>query len=202
MATDRIKLGGLWLNRSKDGREYLTGKLSPTVKILIFKNDFKTTDNQPSHVMYLAPVEQEETQRQNPPAPNGFFGATDAAAAAGDAAGDFEGAGEADGISDGISDGDDFFPEDEAPPLPVPGSRSSRSGPAPGVASTGSAGNTVSHRPTGGASSVPPDPGSRRPANGTPPSSSTPPRTGAVQAARQAARDDSDMSDLGDPFAE
>lgn len=57
---DRIKLGGLWINKTKDGREYLSGRLSPTVKILIFKNDFRSAENQPSHVMYLAPVETEE----------------------------------------------------------------------------------------------------------------------------------------------
>jgi hypothetical protein len=73
---ERIKLGGLWLNRTRDGREYLSGKLSPTVKILIFPNDFKSGENQPSHVMYLAPIEQEEGQRQNPPdqgAQSSFF---------------------------------------------------------------------------------------------------------------------------------
>jgi len=57
---ERIKLGGLWLNKTRDGREYLTGKLSPSVKILIFKNNFRSADNQPSHIMYLAPVETEE----------------------------------------------------------------------------------------------------------------------------------------------
>ena len=55
---ERIKLGGLWQNKSKDGVDYLTGKLSPTVKILIFKNNYKQAgDNQPTHVMYLAPID-------------------------------------------------------------------------------------------------------------------------------------------------
>lgn len=59
----RIPLGGLWLKRGKDGREYLSGNLSPSVKILVFKNTFKTGEKQPSHVMYLAPGDQEEPQQ-------------------------------------------------------------------------------------------------------------------------------------------
>ena len=62
LPSGRIKLGGLWQRRTRDGREYLTGKLSPTVKILIFKNDFRTSDTQPSHVMYLAPAEPAEAE--------------------------------------------------------------------------------------------------------------------------------------------
>jgi len=71
---ERIKLGGLWLNKTRDGREYLSGRLSPTVKILIFKNDFKTTDNQPSHVMYLAPIEQQPDEAARGGGGDSFFG--------------------------------------------------------------------------------------------------------------------------------
>jgi hypothetical protein len=71
---ERIKLGGLWLNKTRDGREYLSGRLSPTVKILIFKNDFKTTDNQPTHVMYLAPIEQQPDEAARGGGGDSFFG--------------------------------------------------------------------------------------------------------------------------------
>ncbi len=56
-----IALGGLWKNKSKAGRNYLSGKLSPTVKIMIFANGFKETENQPDYQMYLAPVEKAHT---------------------------------------------------------------------------------------------------------------------------------------------
>lgn len=57
---ERIKLTGLWLNRSKEGQEYLTGRFSASVKILIFKNKYKQAgDNQPTHQMYLVPVDPE-----------------------------------------------------------------------------------------------------------------------------------------------
>ncbi|WP_394794911.1 hypothetical protein [Armatimonas sp.] len=63
MANDMIKLGGLWTNKDKNGDTYLTGKLSPGVKILIFKNQYRESENHPTHIMYLTPV---ETQSQVP----------------------------------------------------------------------------------------------------------------------------------------
>lgn len=56
--SDLIKLGGLWVNRDKNGNNYLAGRLSPSVRILIFKNDYRTEEKQPAYVMYLAPVDQ------------------------------------------------------------------------------------------------------------------------------------------------
>ncbi len=55
---DLIKLGGLWKNKGKSGVDFLSGKLSPSVSILIFVNKYKQPgDNQPTHIMYLSPVE-------------------------------------------------------------------------------------------------------------------------------------------------
>ena len=182
MAADRIKLGGLWLNKSKDGREYLTGKLSPTVKILIFKNDFKTTDNQPSHVMYLAPVETDETQRQNTPAPDSFFGD----------------AGEADG-SVGMENGGDFTEDDYLP---------AEEAPAPAAAVRPTPQRPVAPRPTGNARETAPVSAPPRPTNGN---RLVPPTAATGQAARRpnnpppsrnaTPRDDHE-DDLSDPFAE
>lgn len=58
---DMIKIGGLWTNKDRNGDTFLTGKLSPVVKILIFKNQYRESENHPTHIMYLAPV---ETQSQ------------------------------------------------------------------------------------------------------------------------------------------
>jgi hypothetical protein len=72
---ERIKLGGLWLNKTRDGKEYLSGNLNGNVKILIFKNDYRTAENQPTHVMYLAPIEKEaEGPRPGAAPADGFFG--------------------------------------------------------------------------------------------------------------------------------
>jgi len=59
MASDLIKAGGLWTNKDKNGKTYLTGKLSPTVRILIFANEFRESENQPTHILYFSQVEQQ-----------------------------------------------------------------------------------------------------------------------------------------------
>lgn len=59
MAGDMIKLGGLWANKDKNGKTFLTGKLSPTVKIVIFQNQYRESENHPTHILYLAPVESQ-----------------------------------------------------------------------------------------------------------------------------------------------
>lgn len=65
MASDMIKLGGLWSGKDKDGNTFLSGKFSPQVKILIFKNKYRESENHPTHIMYLAQVEtQGQGQRQ------------------------------------------------------------------------------------------------------------------------------------------
>lgn len=59
MANDMLKLGGLWTNKDKDGNTFLTGKLNPGVRILIFKNKYREAENHPTHIMYLSQVEQQ-----------------------------------------------------------------------------------------------------------------------------------------------
>ncbi len=89
---DRIKLGGLWQNKSKDGTDYLSGKLSPTVKILIFKNNYKQAgDNQPTHIMYLAPLDPDPNAQRGAEQADSFFGGGDLNAASDDNGGGGEG---------------------------------------------------------------------------------------------------------------
>lgn len=186
MATDRIKLGGLWLNKSKDGREYLTGKLSPTVKILIFKNDFKTSDNQPSHVMYLAPVEQDETQRPaSTPAPASFFGAEDEKTMSAAANTGMEMGMEVAFAGGGVAD-DDFFPEEDA----APPSRPTR----PGGVSPAKANSRPAPPPQTQAP--------RRPASGSssPPAPSRPQNRPPQPAPAQEESIPSEGDDFSDPF--
>ena len=73
MASDLIKLGGLWTNKDKNGKTYLTGKLSPSVRILIFKNEFRESENQPTHILYLSQVEQQPGEENKPEEQDDFF---------------------------------------------------------------------------------------------------------------------------------
>ncbi len=74
MAGDMIKLGGLWAGKDRDGGTFLSGKLSPGVKILIFKNKYRESENHPTHIMYLSQVEQPgQGQGRESDQPDEFF---------------------------------------------------------------------------------------------------------------------------------
>jgi hypothetical protein len=56
-----IKLTGLWLNKTKAGKSYMSGTLGGA-KVMIFKNDFKKDgDNQPDYNVFVAAKEQTST---------------------------------------------------------------------------------------------------------------------------------------------
>lgn len=49
-----IQISGLWLNETKDGKKYMSGYMGEA-KILIFRNEYKESENQPDYRMYIAP---------------------------------------------------------------------------------------------------------------------------------------------------
>jgi len=55
------KLSGLWLNETKNGQKYFSGK-NDGFKYTIFKNGFKETDNQPDYILYREPLEQPKSE--------------------------------------------------------------------------------------------------------------------------------------------
>ena len=52
------KLSGLWINKTKAGETYFSGK-NDGFKYVIFKNGFKERENQPDYVLYREPVESQ-----------------------------------------------------------------------------------------------------------------------------------------------
>ena len=52
------KLSGLWLNETKNGQKYFSGK-NDGFKYTIFKNGFKEKDSQPDYILYREPIEQQ-----------------------------------------------------------------------------------------------------------------------------------------------
>jgi hypothetical protein len=61
MDNNLIRIGGLWINESKDNTKYISGSWGPTLKVLIFKNKNKRPDSKdPDYTMFLAPVESKE----------------------------------------------------------------------------------------------------------------------------------------------
>ena len=55
---NQIKLSGLWLNETKNGQKYFSGK-NDGFKYTIFKNGFKEKDSQPDYILYREPVEEQ-----------------------------------------------------------------------------------------------------------------------------------------------
>lgn len=54
-----IELTGLWKNTSKDGKTYLSGKLS-FAKVVILPNDFKKNSNDPDFYLCIAEGKKRE----------------------------------------------------------------------------------------------------------------------------------------------
>ena len=52
------KLSGLWLNETKNGQKYFSGK-NDGFKYTIFKNGFKEKDSQPDYILYREPLEEQ-----------------------------------------------------------------------------------------------------------------------------------------------
>lgn len=70
MMNDLIKITGLWLNRTKDGRDYFSGRFGDA-RILIFENRERASDKMPTHTLFIAPsmakVQQDQGSRQESP---------------------------------------------------------------------------------------------------------------------------------------
>ena len=63
------KLSGLWLNETKNGQKYFSGK-NDGFKNTIFKNGFKEKDNQPDYILYREPVEEQNAPNPSLPDPD------------------------------------------------------------------------------------------------------------------------------------
>jgi hypothetical protein len=59
MKNEMIKLTGLWREKDKDGRSYLTGSLNQISKLLILPNTYKKDgDTSPDYFLYLTQNEK------------------------------------------------------------------------------------------------------------------------------------------------
>lgn len=59
-----IKLTGLWKNKSKNGMEYLSGRLG-NAKVMIFPVKNKKSDKSPDYELVLAEYEHKENNSNN-----------------------------------------------------------------------------------------------------------------------------------------
>jgi len=54
-----ISVTGLWLNDKLDGEKYMKGYFGKA-EVLIFSNKYKTEDNQPDYILYIAEKQRED----------------------------------------------------------------------------------------------------------------------------------------------
>lgn len=53
--SDRVFLGGLWENSTRDGKPYLSGSLGAGGKLLAFPNGYKQKPSDPDWKLYIVP---------------------------------------------------------------------------------------------------------------------------------------------------
>lgn len=51
------KLTGIWLNKDKNGKVYMSGNLGGA-RVVILKNNFKEEDKHPDYNLYVAPFQK------------------------------------------------------------------------------------------------------------------------------------------------
>ncbi|MCR4342558.1 MAG: DUF736 domain-containing protein [Patescibacteria group bacterium] len=67
------KIGALWIKKSQDGRNYLSGviqDLSGDINIAVFKNDKKEADKQPDYNIVLSERSKPAPQVEGAPGPD------------------------------------------------------------------------------------------------------------------------------------
>jgi hypothetical protein len=57
-----LNLCGLWSGKDKNGDEYLSGKLTYSSRICIFKNKYKKTDKDPDYLIRLCKAEPKKEE--------------------------------------------------------------------------------------------------------------------------------------------
>ena len=66
---EKLKISGLWKNENRNGNAYYAGSLSPSVRVMIFKNMFKNSERDPEAILYLAPNDRQKDGDRSAPQP-------------------------------------------------------------------------------------------------------------------------------------
>lgn len=60
---DGTRLSGLWKNKGKDGKTYLSGSLG-SARLLVMPNGYKKADKDPDYIVYVVPAEKKAEPAQ------------------------------------------------------------------------------------------------------------------------------------------
>ena len=66
-----IRLNGLWHNRDRKGKDYLSGSLQ-SMRILIFSNNYHQSDRDPDYILYVCQSDRQQGQGGFAPQGGGF----------------------------------------------------------------------------------------------------------------------------------
>lgn len=61
-----IKLCGLWLSKTQDGRKYLSGNATYSSRFMAFPNSFKEKDTDPDYILYVSERQHEQKVNGGP----------------------------------------------------------------------------------------------------------------------------------------
>jgi len=59
--SEMVKLTGLWKQKDKEGKSFLTGNLNPISKVLVLQNNYKKNDTEPDYFLYLTQNEKKQS---------------------------------------------------------------------------------------------------------------------------------------------
>ena len=59
--SEMVKLTGLWKQKDKEGKSFLTGNLNPISKVLVLQNNYKKNDTEPDYFLYLTQNEMKQS---------------------------------------------------------------------------------------------------------------------------------------------
>ena len=68
-----IRLTGLWRNRDRKGKDYLSGSLQ-SLRILIFSNNYHQSDRDPDYILYVCQSDRQPNQQGGFGGQGGGFG--------------------------------------------------------------------------------------------------------------------------------
>lgn len=62
--SEMINVCGLWATKDKNGNPMMSGKLTYSSKVFVFKNTNKKKENDPDFYLKIASVEKEEPEKK------------------------------------------------------------------------------------------------------------------------------------------
>ena len=57
-----VPIGGLWINKDKNGNDYFSGNFTYKTKLLVMTNTFKDKENDPDYMVYITKKDEPKAE--------------------------------------------------------------------------------------------------------------------------------------------